>query len=178
MGGGWVTGLSVLFQSELGNPAVCVAPTRAGDDLIAWQMAWAGDRATLGSDPSADPGAKTGGRAAAHALVEHRTLASESWRGSVSFQTPRLDPKTVLARSNLGEECLSCLLAGAHGDLALYLLTTVWAGNSGLLSIDDGIEFVLDDLSTNCVPQAEGQASGERFSALPVVRLLSSWITG
>ena len=31
--------------------------------MVSWLSTWAEDRATLGSDPSADPGAKTEGRA-------------------------------------------------------------------------------------------------------------------
>ena len=34
------------------------------DEGVRWQTAWAEDRATVGTDPSADPGAKTEGRAA------------------------------------------------------------------------------------------------------------------
>jgi hypothetical protein len=37
---------------------------RRGRNVVRCEATWAEDRAALGSDPSADPGAKTGGRAA------------------------------------------------------------------------------------------------------------------
>ena len=63
-------------------------------------IAWAEDRATVGTDPSADPGAKTEGRAA-DPRVDRPTLPSlRDWHQAIN---PLRQPPRAVSYSQLGK---------------------------------------------------------------------------
>src|SRR5271157_1556369 len=57
--------VSVLFSNDLPGPKALLAFVDFGtaNRMIQFLLTWAEDRATVGTDPSADPGAKTEGAA-------------------------------------------------------------------------------------------------------------------
>jgi len=67
-------------------------------------MAWAEDRATVGTDPSADPGAKTEGRAEDHLACSARSSHPlRDWHKAINPSRPR--PRAIgwLRRRQCGQ---------------------------------------------------------------------------